>query len=288
MSVDLYYFSGSGNTLFVAKELNKRLPGSRLIPIIGLLSNATIETEATSIGIISPLHGMTLPVPVEQFLRKLCVQSAKYIFAVTTRGGTISKGFRKMERMLRQKNKRLDASFMLNMPSNDPKFKVYEVPTARELEIREKILLENIDLIKESIIHTELIHASPNDGANFPYIKPINYLLERLVLLGMALVKKIGLNDYFYPDAKCTGCGTCESVCLSGKIKFLNGLPEWQRKVKCYFCYACLNYCPKGAIQIKSKPYMKSYTEHNVRYSHPYATANEIAQQKRPHIGSGA
>jgi hypothetical protein len=89
MSIDLYYFSGSGNTLFVAKQLNERLPDSRLIPIVGLLSNTNVETDATSIGIISPLHGMTLPVPVDQFLRKLCVGSAKYIFAITTRGGTI-------------------------------------------------------------------------------------------------------------------------------------------------------------------------------------------------------
>jgi ferredoxin len=231
---------------------------------------------------------MTLPVPIEQFLRKLCVQSAKYIFAITTRGGTVSKGFVKMERMLRHKTKRLDASFILDMPNNDPKFKVYEVPTAKDLAIREMVLLEKIDLIKESILHRELIQVSLNDGVKFPYIWPISYFLEKLVLLGMALVKKIGVNNYFYPDTKCTGCGTCESVCLSSKIRLSNGFPEWQREVKCYFCYACLTYCPNGAIQIKSKPYMKSYTQYNVRYSHPYATAVEIAQQKRPHINKGA
>jgi ferredoxin len=288
MSVDLYYFSGSGNTLFIAQELMKRLPGSRLIPIVSLLSNTSIETEATSIGIISPLHGMTLPVPVEQFLRKVGVQSAGYIFAITTRGGTVSKGFIKMERILKHKHRRLDASFILDMPNNDPKFKVYEVPTASELGIREKQLLIRIEMIKESILHREFIHASRKDGVGFPYVWPIGYLLERLVLLGMALVKEIGVNDYFYSDVKCTGCGTCENVCLSGKIRLEHGLPEWQRQIKCYFCYACLNYCPKEAIQIKSKPYMKSYTQHNVRYSHPYATASEIAKQKKQDIKKGA
>ena len=37
MNTEIYYFSGTGNSLFVAKELQKRLTDSNLIPIIGLL-----------------------------------------------------------------------------------------------------------------------------------------------------------------------------------------------------------------------------------------------------------
>lgn len=39
-------------------------------------------------------------------------------------------------------------------------------------------------------------------------------------------------------------------------------------------------YYPVQSVQIKSKIGMKSYTEENGRYSHPYATANDIARQK--------
>ena len=39
--------------------------------------------------------------------------------------------------------------------------------------------------------------------------------LEQLVLLGMAFVGFLGVNNYSYSDLKCTGCGTCEMVCLS-------------------------------------------------------------------------
>ena len=34
MSTEIYYFSGTGNSLFIAKELQKRLPDSMLIPIV--------------------------------------------------------------------------------------------------------------------------------------------------------------------------------------------------------------------------------------------------------------
>lgn len=54
-------------------------------------------------------------------------------------------------------------------------------------------------------------------------------------------------------------------------MKIINKKPEWQNDVKCYFCYACINYCPAQAAQIKTKWYMKSYTNQNGRYPHPYA-----------------
>jgi hypothetical protein len=33
MNAEIYYFSGTGNSLHVAKELQTRLPGARLAPI---------------------------------------------------------------------------------------------------------------------------------------------------------------------------------------------------------------------------------------------------------------
>ena len=66
----------------------------------------------------------------------------------------------------------------------------------------------------------------------------------------------------------------CEKVCLSKKIKMINKKPVWKKDVQCFYCYACINYCPKQSVQIKS------FTEKNGRYSHPYATSDDIARQK--------
>jgi ferredoxin len=193
MSTELYYFSGTGNTPHVSKELSRRLPGSRLVPIAGLATLATIRTEAATVGVLSPLHGMTLPIPVEAFLKRLDPESADYIFAVTTRGGTRSRGVAKMQRILRSKGSQLDASFILDMPSNDPKFKKYRTPR--------------------------------DDGITFSRIRPIVFLLETLVGLGMAFAKHSGANKYIYADEKCKGCGTCEKVCPPRKISLEGGGP---------------------------------------------------------------
>lgn len=55
--VEIYYFTGSGNSLHVAKELQGRIPGSDLIPIVSLLNKDTIETKAETVGFIFPIHG---------------------------------------------------------------------------------------------------------------------------------------------------------------------------------------------------------------------------------------
>jgi len=41
--VEIYYFSGTGNSLYVGKELQKRIPEAHLIPIVSLLNKDIIE-----------------------------------------------------------------------------------------------------------------------------------------------------------------------------------------------------------------------------------------------------
>ena len=88
------------------------------------------------------------------------------------------------------------------------------------------------------------------------------------------------IKNYFYIDSNCAGCGLCERVCLSNRIKMVEKKPEWDDKILCFMCYACLNFCPAKSIQINSKWYMKSYTTIQDRYSHPYATVKDIENQK--------
>lgn len=66
----------------------------------------------------------------------------------------------------------------------------------------------------------------------------------------------------------------------AGKIALRGGRPVWQERVKCYMCYACLNFCPAQAVQIRSTWYVKSHTPHQGRYPHPYATVDDIASQR--------
>lgn len=73
---EIYYFSGTGNSLHVAKELQERIPETTLIPIVSLLNKESVNTDGETVGFVFPIHGMTIPIPVKTFLKKLTLQSA--------------------------------------------------------------------------------------------------------------------------------------------------------------------------------------------------------------------
>ncbi|HYE84078.1 MAG TPA: EFR1 family ferrodoxin [Clostridia bacterium] len=261
---EIYYFTGTGNSLFIARELERRIPDSKIIPIVGLLDKKVIKTSGERVGFVFPVYMAALPIPVKKFVEKLELDESVYTFAVATRIGTMHGAFSGIDKVLGRKGKLLNAFFNLNMPSNDPKFD-YKTPTEDEitkLEAEAKLRLDSIEkiiLAKEKSREKDIYYTQ-----KVPFVGLLSSLAD---LTG-------GMDYNLYADSKCTGCGSCEKVCLSGKIRMEEGKPVWQKDIKCYKCSACLNYCPAQAAQIKS------YTEKNGRYTHPYATIDEIAGQK--------
>ena len=67
-NVEIYYVSGTGNSLHVAKELQKRILERNLIPIVSLLNKDRVKTNGEAVGLVFPIHGMTIPIPVKKFL----------------------------------------------------------------------------------------------------------------------------------------------------------------------------------------------------------------------------
>jgi ferredoxin len=278
--IEIYYFSGTGNSLHVAKELQKQIPNSSLEPIVSYLKKDVAVAKGETVGFVFPIHGMTVPIPVRKLIKEIDLRSTKYIFAVATRGGTKCFAANVIEKILKKKGKKLNSFFILTIANNDPKLGYFEIPTKKEIAQIDSKIQNRIKSIKEIIINREKYRKKDTNGVSFPFIKPIRFLLERLILIGMKYAEHQGGKDYFYSDSKCTGCEICQKVCLSGMIKMVKDKPLWQKNIKCYFCYACLNYCPVQSVQIKSSWYMKSYTKKKGRYPHPFAKASDIARQK--------
>lgn len=274
MSTEIYYFSGTGNSLHVAKELQKRLPETELIPMASLMSKEALKTNSETVGFVFPIHFTTIPMLANDIIKKLDLNTAKYIFAVVTRAGTpCINTFVKIDKLLKKKGKCLDSYLILNMANNDSKFDNWRQITNAELEVLEADVQAKLDLFQKRIIDREKYQEEDTQ-----ITVPINPIF---VHLGSSMA---GIRGYsgedFYADIKCSGCGTCESVCLSRKIKMVDQKPVWLKQSPCFLCYACINFCPVQSIQIKSKKYMKIYTEKNGRYHHPQATVADMIRQK--------
>ena len=83
---EIYYFSGTGNSLAVARDIAEKNNG-KLIPIASVMDKDRISPDSDVIGIIFPVYFALfggIPLIVERFIRKLENINSKYIFAVCT------------------------------------------------------------------------------------------------------------------------------------------------------------------------------------------------------------
>lgn len=265
--VEIYYFSGTGNSLHVAKELQKRIPHTTIVPVVKALKSGIVETSGDIIGLVFPVHAFTIPLIVEQFLKRVDLKSASYIFAFCTRLST-PRLFAKIDKLLREKGKSLDACFSTEMPENY--IPLFEVPSKETIAKNEYNLQEKLDSVKDIIINKQKASAR-----ELPIIvKIITDILFPPITFIYHKTHYFNLEKAFYADSNCTSCGLCERICLSDKIKMINSKPSWSKKVECTYCFACIHYCPARAIQIRKSTIKRG------RYNHPNVTADDIAEQK--------
>lgn len=267
MSTQIFYFSGTGNSLSVAREISNQLSDSEIVPMIGAEKNAATVATAERIGLIFPVHAFSFPQIVEKFIKSLSIKPDVYLFVIATRMGSSCKVFENMDRLLAAKGVKISARWFLDMPNNY----LTLLPLSNDEQI--KCILENVDekvkVITQAIKNKE-IHEEQDPHYSF---------FEKYILFAFlgAIYRKtnyFGLENKFYADDKCNHCQVCTTVCLSGKIGKSGNKPYWRKDVPCYHCLACIHYCPCAAIQNTKK------TEKKGRYHHPAISFKDIANQK--------
>ncbi len=235
-------------------------------------------------GFVFPHYASSLPKVVSDFIERLDLAAARYLFAIATRSGTRTLAFVEIDKILKKKGRRLDSFFVLTMGSStEPLLQRYASRiTAERIGKLEADMLARLDAIQKTIVAREVNRDEDTGAANVPapWLVPFMPLLEAVAPLLLPLGKLAESSFEFYVDDRCVACGVCEQICLSGKVRLVAGAPVWTEGVECHGCFACLNFCPEEAVQVASRWYLRSHTETNGRYHHPQITAGDIAAQK--------
>lgn len=281
MKTAIYYFSGTGNSLYVSKKLQAHLSEASLYPIVKYLNDEEITIEEEKVVIVFPVYTLTIPLAVQDFIKKLNMDKMKYLSLVATRLGLYFDDFSRVEKIIEKKNSHVDSYFLINMPSNDIKVEDFKPLTPDELSTLFTEVDENVNKIVHIVEGGETyLEKDHNYSVPMPYGDFRDKMLLKIIPRLMIFSRWIGGVNYFYVLDKCNGCGLCEKVCLSQKISMEDSKPTWDKKKLCYMCYACINYCPTRAVQIDSIPGVKSFSLDNERYHNPYISVSEIINQK--------
>lgn len=259
MTTTIYYFSATGNSLMVAKDLSEQLTDANMVKISKNNLSIVEDTQSDKIGFVFPIYYWGVPVIVKNFIKNLLISKNAYVFAIATYGGMVGTPFSQIKKVLAKKGVKLFASFAVNMPGNCQLM----LETASEEEQRKLLKDEKkqIQIIASSIISNQKVEFKTNAIMNSVY-----NLLYTLTFRPRAVGKN------FWTDERCTGCGLCSNVCPASNIVMYDGKPKWNRE--CESCLACMQWCPQKSIQYKKVTIKRG------RYHNPNINVNEIIQKR--------
>jgi len=233
----IYYFSGSGNSYDIARQIAKKTK-AELIDIASIKGDIKVEGK---VGVVSPCYAFGIPNIVVNFLKKLENKSS-FSFFILTYGGYYGGTFKQVNKLLD-----FDYNNAIKMPGSDSVFMRKSVNIEKNNKIFKEADKKTVEIIKDIKVNRK-----KKIFRSFEY-----YLLLPIYLLSIWYFK--GAKRGFRTTDKCVLCGVCES-CPVDNITVTDRV-VWGNK--CEGCLRCINYCPFEAIEYKKSTIGK------IRYRNP-------------------
>lgn len=238
----ILYFSGTGNSQFVAHQIAK-VTGDEIISMNQLLKEnnfSMLSSAEYPFVFVVPTYAWRIPHVVETFIQKTSFTGTSEVYFVLTCGGETSNAIHYVENLCAKKKFTLKGFAEVLMPDNYIiMFPSLEMTKAEEI-------------VQNSFPTVKTIASDIAQGKSFrPCSKPefLGKLESKMVnpLFYSLLVKPKG----FYATDACISCKKCAQVCPLNNISFSSARPTWGKT--CTHCMACICSCPTQAIEFKNK-----------------------------------
>lgn len=235
--IDIYYFSGTGNTLLVVNEVAKALQQHGKEVNLYKITNSdptTINLKHV-IGLAFPVAVFSTYPFVWDFINKLPHTNGTEIFMLDSLAGFSGGIVGPLKKVLHKKGYETIGAYEFIMPGN------YGKAIPSPTKIRKKIAKMQTKAAK----FAELLIAGKTHWYRIPWLSDLVRLLSRSNKPWQSMSKNITINKNL-----CNKCGICARLCPTKCIK-MRDYPEKQDG--CVACMRCVAFCPQNAILYKSK-----------------------------------
>lgn len=241
----IFYFTGTGNSLAAARALAAE--GEPVIDITRAQEKGSFTYEVEpgeKVGFVYPEYCSSVCRPMVDFVRRVTLKNAKYVYAVITCASGKAKSAGYFAHLLAEHDISLSVWFSVMMPNNC----LIYFPTQDGDKAAEVLREADAQLAQ---IKTELSKKALRNPGKW-----------RAGAFSQNIVKIMGTTKPYRVTDKCIGCGQCAKNCPDHAIQMHGNRPVWVKK-SCAKCTACINRCPAQAIE-----HGKGSAERQ-RYVHP-------------------
>lgn len=258
----ILYFTGTGNCLYIARQLAN--DGDEILSIPQLVKNKQYDIEADEIGIVYPIYGHMPPYMVRDFINKAHLK-AKYKFAVLTYGKRKCSAVEIWDKASHKAGNPFDYISTIVMVDNWlPNFDMNE-----QIKI-DKHIPENLAKIKNDISHNRVWHEPVSAEERLQHQE----FMERS---GLDADKGFLMKSEqsFTISESCIDCGVCVSVCPRGNYELTS---EGAKTAgDCEYCFACIQNCPQKAILFAEGSFPNGTEKNpNARYRNEHVSLMDI------------
>ena len=235
-------FSGTGNSLLVARELQRYLggeietvEGERLVNPSG----AMIEIPSGEPVVwVMPVYSWSIPPVMETFIRKVRMKGAHEVphFLVVTCGDDIGFADNRWRKLIGRRGWNPRGSFSVTMPNTYVCMKGFDVDSP-------EVAARKLDAMPGRV---EAIVAAINRGFSESDVNRGSWAWLKTAVVYPWFRAFAMSTKPFTSTSACISCGLCSRSCPMENITMHNGRPQWGSR--CALCLRCYHICPSHAV----------------------------------------
>lgn len=241
-TIDLYYFTGTGNTLLVARRMVEVFEQNGRIVNLHRIENSDPSAVDLShvIGLAFPVAAQSTFPLVWDFARTLPDADGTKIFMVDTVSIFSGAIVGPLKRVLVKKGYRPIGAKEITMPGN-------WFPGKVNKDRNQRTVARGLE--RASVYAGRLVDGTSH-WLRVPVLSDAFYWLNSRPIVWRKLAE-IG-EKYRVDREACNGCGYCEKLCPVGNIGY-DEYPSFGPA--CQQCMRCIAFCPREAISVPGKKY---------------------------------
>ena len=235
----IFYFSGTGNSQFVAKQIASHI-NDKIISINHYLKKdeQNVFKSECPLVFVMPTYAWRMPKIVEQWIRKTQFEGSKDAYFILTCGDDVGNAGTYAKKLCTEIGLQFRGLAPMIMPENY--LLMFPTPDQSQCQIILEKAKPHINLLAEHIQNREQFSEYTISIKSKFLSGPVNLLFYPIFVHDRG----------FTVMDNCISCNKCVHNCPLNNIELIGGKPIW--KGNCTHCVSCIAGCPTKAIEYKS------------------------------------